>query len=206
MPEAEVADRVVSSMSQVTYSRILRHDLADDDWGRVQVAVDKLAGIPLRIVDKPYLTLAAIRSLARAEAKTTQGLSLLVVDYIQLIAPADARAPREQQVAAMSRGLKLLAKELKVPVVALAQLNRAGASRSDKTPTLTDLRESGQLEADADHVLLLHLPDVDTRMGELDVYVAKNRGGPTCCTTLLWAPHYQAIRGYARGEAPGWPS
>lgn len=203
MPEAEVTDRAVSSLSAVTYSRILRHDLEDDHWGRVQVAVDKLSGIPLRIVDKPYLTLTAIRSLARNAAKTIEGLALLVVDYIQLMAPADSRVPREQQVAAMSRGLKLLAKELMVPVVALAQLNRAGAGRADKTPTLTDLRESGQLEADADHVLLLHLPDEEARMGELDVYVAKNRGGPTGKTTLMWAPHCQSIRGFAR-EDVGW--
>ncbi len=201
MPEAEVTDRVVSSLSGVTYSRILRHDLDDSDWQRVQSAVDKLSGLPLRIVDKPYLTLAAIRGLARNSARASHGLALLVVDYIQLMAPADSRAPREQQVAAMSRGLKLLAKELSVPVVALAQLNRAGAARADKTPTLTDLRESGQIEADADHVLLLHLPDEDTRIGEIDVHVAKNRGGPTCRVTLVWAPHYQVIRCYAPEEA-----
>lgn len=194
MPEAELADRLLSSMSSTSYSKILRHDLEDADWGRVQVAVDKLSELPLRIVDKPYLTLAAVRSLARSTARTETGLGLLVLDYIQLMAPADTKSPREQQVAAISRGLKLLAKELRVPVVALAQLNRAGAARADKTPTVTDLRESGSLEQDADHVFLLHIPEEEERMGEIDMYVAKNRGGPTNRVTLAWAPHFQSIR------------
>ncbi len=200
MPEAELTDRIVSSMSATNYSRILRHELDDSDWSRIQLVVDKLADLPLRIVDKPYLTLAAIRSVARSVARTVTGLALLVVDYIQLMAPADTKASREQQVAAMSRGLKLLAKELKIPVVALAQLNRAGAARSDKKPTLTDLRESGSLEQDADHVLLLHIPEGEERMGEIDMLVAKNRGGPTNTVTLAWAPHYQTIRSLARFE------
>ena len=198
MPEAELTDRLVSSLSATSYSRILSHNLEDSDWGRVQVAVDKLADLPLRITDKPYLTLAGIRQLARAAYRSAQGLALLVVDYIQLMSPADSKMPREQQVAAMSRGLNLLAKELKIAVVALAQLNRAGASRSDKTPTLTDLRESGSLEQDADHALLLHIPDDEARMGEIDMHVAKNRGGPTNTVTLAWAPHFQSIRCLAR--------
>lgn len=200
MPEAELTDRVVSSMSATSYSRILRHELEESDWSRIQLVVDKLSDLPLRIVDKPYLTLAAIRGIARSVARTAQGLALLVVDYIQLMAPADTKASREQQVAAMSRGLKLLAKELMIPVVALAQLNRAGAARSDKKPTLTDLRESGSIEQDADHVLLLHIPDDEERMGEIDMLVAKNRGGPTNTVTLAWAPHYQQIRSLARFE------
>lgn len=194
MPEAEVTDRLISSLSRTNYSRILRHDLEDGDWERVQMAVDKLSGLPLRIVDRPYLNLSAIRTLARAAANSDTGLDLIVVDYIQLMAPTDSRAPREQQVAAMSRGLKLLAKELMVPVVALAQLNRGSANRSDKRPTLTDLRESGQLEADADHALLLHLPEEEERMGEIDMVIAKNRGGQMTTLTMAWAPHYQSIR------------
>lgn len=194
MPETEVADRIVSSMSRVTYSRLRQHNLEDSDRQRIQVAADKLVGIPLRIVDEPYLTLAGIRSLARTVARSDTGLSLLVIDYLQLMTPTDTRVSREQQVAAISRGLKLLAKELDVPVVAAAQLNRGPAARTDKRPTITDLRESGAIEQDADHVVLLHIPEEDERMGEMDMILAKNRGGPTATITVAWAPHYQSIR------------
>ena len=202
MPEAEVTDRAISALANVSYSRILSRSLEDMDWERVETAVDKLAGLALRVVDKPYMTLAAIRSLARGFARTDPGLGVLVIDYLQLMQPADARVPRQEQVAGMSRGLKLLAKELQVPVVALAQVNRGAESRTDKRPSMAELRESGAIEQDADHVLLLHRDDQDeTRIGEIDVLLTKNRGGGTGTITLGWAPHFQQIRSLAREAA-----
>jgi replicative DNA helicase len=198
MPEQEVADRIVSALASVSYSKILSHSLEDNDWARIETAVDKLAGMALRIVDKPYMTLAAIRTLARSFARNSHGLGVLVVDYIQLMQPAETRTSRQEQVASFSRGLKLLAKELGVPVVTLAQLNRGSEQRTDKKPTMSDLRESGSIEQDADHVMLLHRDDEDeTRIGEIDVLLVKNRGGRTGTITLGWAAHFQQVRSLA---------
>jgi replicative DNA helicase len=202
MPENEVTDRIVSSLAAVSYSRILSRKLEDSDWARIETAVDKLGDLPLRIVDQPYVTLTGIRSLARSFSRKPAGLGVLVVDYLQLMQPGDTRMPRQEQVAAMSRGLKLLAKELEVPVVIAAQLNRGSEQRTDKKPTLSDLRESGAIEQDADHVMLLHRDDSDeARIGEIDVLLAKNRGGPLATITLCWAPHYQTIRSMAREDS-----
>jgi replicative DNA helicase len=195
MPEAEVTDRIISALSRVEYGRLLTHRLTDDDWGKVQNAVDRLGGMPLRVLDRPYLTLTQIRSMARTCAHTPRGLGLILVDYLQLIQPADTRVPRQEQVAAFSRGLKLLAKELDVPVVALAQLNRGSEQRADKRPMMSDLRESGGIEQDPDHILLLHRDD-DTP-GELEMNVVKNRGGRTGMVRLGWAPHHQQVRNLA---------
>jgi replicative DNA helicase len=202
MPENEVTDRIVSGMSSVSYSRILSHQLEDSDWARIETAVDKLTGFPLRIVDQPYVTLTGVRSLARSFKRKPAGLGVLAVDYLQLMQPGDTRMPRQEQVAGLSRGLKLLAKELGVPVVIAAQLNRGSEQRTDKKPTLSDLRESGAIEQDADHVMLLHRDDSDeARIGEIDVLLVKNRGGPLATVTLCWAPHYQTIRSMAREDS-----
>jgi replicative DNA helicase len=158
--------------------------------------------MPLAVVDNPHLGLAGIRSLARDRLRTPRGLGLLVVDYLSLMLPADPRAPRHEQVAAMSRGLKLLAKELHVPVVALHQLNRNPEGRQDKRPSMADLRESGAVEQDADNVWLLHRPERadDPRAGEIDFIIAKNRQGPTGVVTQLWAPQYARVSSFARTE------
>jgi replicative DNA helicase len=194
MPRTEVTDRVLSALSRVEYGRLVSRRLSDPELDSVQNAVDRLGDMPLRVLDRPYMTLSRIRSVARSMARTPEGLGLLVVDYLQLIHPADPRAPRHEQVAASSRGLKLLAKELGIPVVALAQLNRNPEARADRRPSMSDLRESGQIEADADHILLLHRdPDDDARRGEIDVIVAKNRSGGTPSITMAWRPHIQQV-------------
>lgn len=201
MPRNEVTDRILSALARVEYRKLVARRLTDDDHNRVQNAVDKLGDLPLLVLDPPYMTMTRIRSVARSVARSRTGLGLLVVDYLQLIHPSDHRAPRQEQVAAFSRGLKLMAKELGVPVVALAQLNRNPEGRTDKRPTMADLRESGGIEADADHIMLLHRPDAydhaDPRSGELDVILAKNRSGGTATVTLAWAPHVQQVRSLA---------
>lgn len=194
MPRTEVVDRIMANLASVELDRINRHRLAPDDWNRVRAAASDLKGWPLKVVDHHSMSLARVRAVARDRVRTPLGLHLLAVDYLQLMRPADPRAPREQQVASFSRGLKLLAKELAVPVVALAQVNRGSEQRSDRRPALADLRESGSIEADADAVLLLHHDP--EHPGELEVTTAKNRHGRTGTTYLGWSPHY------ARAGAP----
>ena len=145
----------------------------------------------LWIDDTPRLSVSQLRSKAR-RLQITHGLSLVVCDYLQLMTPADKGkdANREQQVAALTRGLKATAKELKVPVIALAQLNRATETSRDKEPTLANLRESGAVEQDADLVLFIHRADGQSVAVEGDVrlLVAKNRTGPTGSVELRWFP------------------
>jgi replicative DNA helicase len=144
--------------------------------------------VPLLIDDAPSQTLAAIRARARRQA-AAGGLALVVVDYLQLVNGEGRRDRREQEVAEISRGLKALARELAVPVIAAAQLNRAVELRTDKRPVLADLRESGQLEQDADLVTFLHRPaayDANADPGEAELIVAKHRNGPTGVVHLVW--------------------
>ncbi|MHB1852866.1 MAG: DnaB-like helicase C-terminal domain-containing protein, partial [Acidimicrobiales bacterium] len=144
--------------------------------------------VPLLIDDAPGTTILAIRGRARRQA-ARGGLALLVVDYLQLIGADRRGTRREAEVAEISRGLKALARELHVPVVAVAQLNRAVELRADKRPMLSDLRESGQLEQDADLVLLLHraaVYDLDADPGAAELIVAKHRNGPTGVDKLTW--------------------
>jgi replicative DNA helicase len=140
------------------------------------------------------MTVAEIRAKAR-RIRARHGLDLVVVDYLQLLASGRRSESRQVEVAEFSRGLKILAKELKVPVIAISQLNRGAEQRADKTPVLSDLRESGALEQDADLVLLVHRPEVyegrdSSRAGEADLILAKHRGGPTGTVTVASQLHF----------------
>jgi replicative DNA helicase len=188
MPEAELADRIVAQLGTVALDSLTARKLSDGEWDRVQAAADELRQLPLRIVDHSRLTLTAITSLGRDCQRSTDGLAVIVIDYLGLITPADSRVNRQEQVAAISRGLKLMAKELAVPVVALAQINRNPEARTDKRPAVSDLRESGAIEADADAVWLLH-QDPDNP-SELEVNVGKNRLGRKGVVSLAWSPYY----------------
>jgi replicative DNA helicase len=134
--------------------------------------------------------------------KLRHGIKLVVVDYLQLIEPDNRRDPRQEQVAQISRRLKALAKELQIPVVALAQVNRASEDRQDHRPRLADLRESGSIEADADTVMLLHRPDryePGQHEGIIEVIIAKQRNGPTGEITLAYLKQYMRYEDYAPG-------
>ncbi|OYP10135.1 hypothetical protein CFC35_41590 [Streptomyces sp. FBKL.4005] len=149
----------------------------------------------LHVDDSPGLTLADIRTRTRRLA-AQDGLDLVIVDYLQLITPAGSRrnSSRQEDVAEMSRGLKLLAKDLRVPVIALSQLNRGPEQRQDKRPMVSDLRESGAIENDADVVVLLHREDAyekeSPRAGEGELIVGKHRNGPTATITVAFQGHY----------------
>jgi replicative DNA helicase len=150
-----------------------------------------LQKLPIYIDDSAVQKVRTIAATAR-RLKRKHGLALVIIDYLQLIEPRDYKAPREQQVAQVSKSLKALAKELSTPVLVLAQLNREVEKRTDKTPQLSDLRESGSVEQDADVVMFLHRPsayDPDQRPGECDVVVRKNRRGNVGKATLAWLAH-----------------
>lgn len=181
MTRREVMNRMLADFAGVPLDRIVGHRLREDDWHQVGRKASRIREWPLWVDDTAQQSLLQIRSRART-TKRRFGLGLIVVDYLQLMAPRDRRVPREQQVGELSEGLKNLAKELEVPVIALAQLNRGSADRQDKRPVMSDLRESGRIEADADHVWLLHrqdLVDRNSTTGELEVLIAKNRNGPS---------------------------
>lgn len=196
MPRAELTDRIIASVADVRLHNITTRTLSPVDWSRVRTAATRLRSWPLHINDHPNLGLTGIRSLARDRLRTARGLGLIVIDYVGLIRPADPRVPRQEQVAAFSRGLKLLAKELDVPVVALAQVNREAARSETQRPQLHQLRESGAIEADADAVWLLHRPTELARAGEIDVGIAKNRHAALTTVTLLWEPHHARARDF----------
>lgn len=155
--------------------------MSDQDWTRLAGRMSELSQAPLYIDDSPNLTMMEIRAKAR-RLKQRAGLSLIVIDYLQLMSSSGRRyESRQQEVSDLSRSIKLLAKELEVPILALSQLNRGPEQRADKRPMLSDLRESGSLEQDPDIVLLLHRPDAfdphDPRAGEAEMIVAKHRSG-----------------------------
>jgi replicative DNA helicase len=153
----------------------------------------EVSSAPLFIDDSPNLTMMEIRAKAR-RLKQRHDLKLVVVDYLQLLSSGKRVESRQLEVSEFSRQMKLLAKELEVPIVAIAQLNRGAEQRTDKRPMLSDLRESGSLEQDADVVILLHRDDAydreSSRPGEADLIVAKHRAGPTDTVVVAFQGHY----------------
>lgn len=181
MSRDELTKRVISAETGVHLSRILSGRLDDNEWAAIAAAASEIADAPLYIDDTAHATVADIRAKARRLAQRG-ALDLVIVDYLQLMGGGSRGEPREQVVAGISRGLKLLAKELAVPVIAVSQLNRGPEARTDKKPQLSDLRESGAVEQDCDVAILLHRDDYYTRAksnrpGEIDLVVAKNRHG-----------------------------
>jgi len=192
MSQEELFSRIVAAEARLNLSRVLSGDLSDGDWMKLARRAGEIADAPLHVVDTPGMTLLDIRSIAR-RLKRQNNLSLLVVDYLQLVTTPKSEN-RQVAVSELSRGLKLLAKELQVPVVAVAQLNRGSEHRADKRPQLSDLRESGALEQDSDVVILVHREEYydkeSPRAGEADLIVAKNRNGPTDTVTVAAQLHH----------------
>jgi replicative DNA helicase len=173
----------------------------DDDWTRLARRMSEISEAPLYIDDSPNLTMMEIRAKAR-RLKKKADLRLIVVDYLQLMSSGKKYDSRQQEVSDFSRSLKLMAKELHVPVVAISQLNRGPEQRTDKRPQVSDLRESGSLEQDADMVMLLHRPDAfdreDPRGGEADIILGKHRNGPTANITVAHQLHLSRFTNMAR--------
>jgi replicative DNA helicase len=193
MGKSEITMRLLSAEARIPLTRIRTGTLTDDDWNKLARRMGEVAQAPMFIDDSPNMTMMEIRAKAR-RLKQRHDLRLIVVDYLQLMTSPKRVENRQQEVAEMSRSLKLLAKELDVPVVAVSQLNRGAEQRSDKKPQLSDLRESGAIEQDADMVILLHREDAyereSPRAGEADLIVAKHRNGPTKDVVVSSQLHY----------------
>ncbi|MFG0333178.1 MAG: replicative DNA helicase [Maioricimonas sp. JB049] len=184
----ELAERLLCIQAKVNGHKLRQGDLDEMDQHSLMEAANELRECPLFIDDTAGRTMSQIAAVGR-RLKRSSGLNLIIIDYLQLIESDDKNMPREQQIATITRRLKFLAKELSAPVIALAQLNRGVEQREDKRPRLSDLRESGAIEQDADIVMFLHRPeayDPEDRPGEADLIIAKNRSGPIGNVPLVW--------------------
>jgi replicative DNA helicase len=193
MSRAEIAQRLVSAESGVLLEKIRRGNVDPDDWVRIAQSEEGIINAPLFIDDSPNLNLVEIRAKCR-RLKQRHNLKLVVVDYLQLMSSGKRVDSRQQEVSEFSRALKLLAKELEVPIVAISQLNRNPEKREDRKPQMSDLRESGSLEQDADVVILVHRPEAGNRemrgqTEDAELLLAKHRNGPTGTIPVLFLGH-----------------
>ena len=193
MTRSEITMRLLSAEAKVPLNHIRNGNMTDDDWAKLARKMGEVSSAPMFIDDSPNMTMMEIRAKAR-RLKQRHDLKLIVIDYMQLMTSGKKVESRQLEVSEFSRQIKLLAKELSVPIIALSQLNRGPEQRGDKRPMMSDLRESGSLEQDADMVILLHRDDVyekeSTRPGEADLIVAKHRNGPTRDITVAFQGHY----------------
>ncbi|WP_068249200.1 replicative DNA helicase [Janibacter corallicola] len=199
MSRSEITMRVLSAEASIQLQHLRRGKMSDPDWRKLSRVVGRISDSPLYIDDSPNLALMEIRAKAR-RLKQQHNLKLVVIDYLQLMTSGKKVESRQQEVSEFSRALKLLAKELEVPVIAISQLNRGPEQRTDKRPAMSDLRESGSIEQDADVVILLHRdrePDSE-REGEADLIVAKHRNGPTADIVLGFQGHYSRFSNMAK--------
>ena len=193
MGKSEIAMRLLSAETSIPLQKMRKGQVEARDWTTIASTRGRIEAAPLYIDDSPNMTLVEIRAKAR-RLKQRVGLKMIVIDYLQLMSSGKRVESRQQEVSEFSRALKLLAKELQVPVVALSQLNRGPEQRADRKPQLSDLRESGSLEQDADVVILLHRESAyekdNPRAGEADLIVAKHRNGPTDTIVVGFQGHY----------------
>ena len=193
MSAEQVTLRMISSLGRVSQSQLRTGNLSAEDWPRITSATEVLSQAQIYIDETPALTPTEVRARAR-RLKREKGLGLIVVDYLQLMSVAGTKENRATEISEISRSLKALAKELHVPVIALSQLNRAVEQRVEKKPVMSDLRESGAIEQDADVILLIYREEVyepnTTRKGIADIIIAKQRNGPTGEVHLTFLGEY----------------
>ncbi|MEX1080100.1 MAG: replicative DNA helicase [Homoserinimonas sp.] len=202
MGRSEIAMRLLSAEAAVPLQSMRKGTVDTRDWTTIASTRGRINDAPLYIDDSPNMTLVEIRAKCR-RLKQKVGLKMVIIDYLQLMTSGKRVESRQQEVSEFSRALKLLAKELQVPVIALSQLNRGPEQRQDKMPALSDLRESGSLEQDADMVVLLHRESAyekeNPRAGEADLIVAKHRNGPTRTVTVAFQGHFSRFTDMAPG-------
>ncbi|WP_395728745.1 replicative DNA helicase [Nakamurella sp.] len=193
MSKNEITMRLLSAEAGIRLSHMRAGTMSEQDWQKIVRRMSEISDAPLYIDDSPNMTMMEIRAKAR-RLKQRHDLKLVVLDYLQLMTSGKRVESRQQEVSEFSRQMKLLAKELEVPVIAISQLNRGPEQRTDKRPMLSDLRESGSLEQDADMVIMVHRPDAweadDPRAGEADLIIAKHRNGPTTTIAVAHQLHY----------------
>ncbi len=193
MTRTEITMRLLSAEASVSLQNMRKGTMRQEDWTKLASTMGRVNEAPLFIDDSPNMSLMEIRAKCR-RLKQRHDLKLVIIDYLQLMTSGKRVESRQQEVSEFSRALKLLAKELEVPVIAISQLNRGPEQRTDKKPAMSDLRESGSIEQDADMVVLLHREDAyekeSPRAGEADFIVAKHRNGPTATLVLAFQGHY----------------
>lgn len=193
MPSQQLAFRMISSLGRVDQTHLRTGRFPDEDWSRINTAVQLMSEAPIFIDDTPGLSPTEIRARAR-RLQREHGLGLIVVDYLQLMAVPGSKENRATEISEISRSLKSLAKELALPIIALSQLNRSVEQRTDKRPVMSDLRESGAIEQDADLILFIYREEVynqDTpRKGIADIAIAKQRNGPIGDFPLTFVGRY----------------
>ncbi|HTI52216.1 MAG TPA: replicative DNA helicase [Planctomycetaceae bacterium] len=200
----ELAERFLCIRGRMDMHKLRKGELTEDERDLLLRVSSELSEMPVYIDDQPGRSMSQIGAICR-RLKRKQNIRMVIIDYLQLIEPEDKRAPREQQIAQITRRLKFLAKELQVPVMALAQLNRGVELREDKRPKLADLRESGAIEQDADIVMFLHRPemyDPEDHPGEAEVIVAKHRNGPTGIIRLGFKKQFMQFEDFVPLDVP----
>jgi replicative DNA helicase len=196
MSRTELAERILATSALIDSSRLKTGELNNVEWDQAQAAITRLHDAPIFVDDNPNLTVMDVRARARRIKQQQGDLGVVIVDYLQLMSSRARSENRQVEVAEMSRGLKILARELGCPVIALSQLSRGLESRTDKRPMMSDLRESGSLEQDADVVLFLYRPEIydtevsDANRGVVEVIVSKHRNGPTGTANLVFRNKY----------------
>ncbi len=203
MSQLEISQRILCAEARVDASRVRTGKLTDQDWTDISTALGRLAEAPIWIDDNPAVTIMEIRGKSRRLRSQTGDLGMIIVDYLQLMTGRHTAENRQVEVSEISRGLKILARELQCPVVALSQLSRNLEQRQDKRPILADLRESGSIEQDADIVMFLYRDEIynpETQdAGTAEVLVAKHRTGPTGKARLAFIKHHTRFANMARG-------
>ena len=194
MGQTEITMRMLSAEASVSLSHMRQGTMSSEEWDRVSGKASLIGSAPLFVDDSPNMTMMEIRAKAR-RLKQQHDLKLIVLDYLQLMSSGKKVESRQLEVSEFSRQMKLLAKELDIPVIAISQLNRNSEKRDDKKPSVSDLRESGSLEQDADVIMLVHRHDYynkdeSDRVGEADIIVAKHRNGPTKTIVVAFQGHY----------------
>lgn len=204
MPGDSLAMRMMSSLGRIEQHRVRTGQLQDDDWPRMTSAVAMLSEVPMFIDDSPALTPGELRAKARRLAREHGQLGLIVIDYLQLMRTTNPGENRTNEISAISRSLKALAKELNVPVIALSQLNRSLEQRADRRPMMSDLRESGAIEQDADLIAFIYRDEVynpETRdKGIAEIIIAKQRNGPIGKVRLTFLGEYTRFENFANEQ------
>jgi replicative DNA helicase len=201
MSHLEIAQRVLAAEARLDVTKLRNGRLLDSDWPRISSAIGRIDTAPLFIDDNPNVTIMDIRAKAR-RMRSSDGIGLVVIDYLQLMTGRSSAENRQVEISEISRGLKILARELQLPVVALSQLSRGLEARADKRPMLADLRESGAIEQDADVVMFIYRDEVynpdSADRGTAEVLVAKHRNGPTGSARLAFIANYAKFGDLAR--------
>jgi replicative DNA helicase len=210
MGAAQLALRLVGSLGRIDQQHLRTGALKDDEWGRLTEAIEKLGTVSMFIDESPALTPSELRARARRQARQCGKLGLIVVDYLQLMSGSGGsnEENRATVIGEISRGLKSLAKELQCPVIALSQLNRSVESRTDKRPMMSDLRESGAIEQDADVIMFIYRDEYYTKEackepGVAEVIIGKQRNGPTGTVKLTFLKPLTKFDNLAPGSAGG---